>query len=385
MRKEWYTDETDKTDFTDLTIPCRFYLPVRSMFCFFFCFMKASNLLIVFIFIAAFSFTARAQPCGGGLNTLTVTDANGQPVKEVKIAVRPTGQIDERLPDQMFRQEKDAPEKWKIEFLMMQKMVEKYLITMTAPGYVPHQQEVNFTSCGQHDLEAKLERLDPGKSFFLTGTVSDEEGRILRGTHVVVVADAVPDKADKSARRGPPPQIETFSDDDGKYRMEIALGKYYVVFYREGLEPARVYHNVENKKAGSVTRLDGEIKFEPPAAGAKDGFGNVWNGLINLEGRVLDRVGRAIEGATLTFTPVDLNAGKADKKEIGADKKDIVVKAGWLQYQVFLKPGVYRLRVEAGGYAPYVIERYRVQTAVFATYLSLDVVLEGKPLPGKHK
>ena len=91
----------------------------------------------------------------------------------------------------------------------------------------------------------------------------------------------------------------------------------------------------------------------------------------------MDRVGRAIEGATLTFTPVDLNAaGKADKK-------DIVVKAGWLQYQVFLKPGVYRLRVEAGGYAPYVIERYRVQTVVFATYLSLDVVLEGKPLPGK--
>lgn len=319
--------------------------------------MKFHRFLIAIIFLAVFCTANFAQLCGQYTTTLVITDKAGEQLKDLRVHTRPLGK-DERQPHQFFRQNEMAREKWTVTFPEHQSLREQYRLVITAPGFAVFTKDITFPNCGQQKFDIVLEKLDPKESFFLAGTVSDEEGRMLRGAEIVATIN-----------EGEGARTSTFADENGRYRMELALGKYAIAFRREGL-PAAFVLNVENRIGGSVRTLDGVLKYDGYMEGISNS-GKKWYEIITVRGNIRDRVGLPIGDAKIIFT--------------GSDKKDLSFTPLYQgHYEIQIKAGTYRLRVEAGGYETFIIERYRVPP-VIERYIDLDVVLEGKRLPRGRK
>jgi hypothetical protein len=199
--------------------------------------MKFFYLIVAFIFIAVFSFSASAQLCGSFGVTLNVHDNELNPVKDHTIRIVPW--LKDELKGKVFEPVPDKPGASEIKLSEGHVVIGKYKIIVSAPGFLDTEKAIDFPHCIRLSYDILLLKKKE-KYRTVTGHVSDDEGRSANYIGVTFTGE---DGASRSVS----------TDFIGNYEIKLKPGKYTVTVKKSRLSP------YENKKF--MVPADGKIEL----------------------------------------------------------------------------------------------------------------------------
>lgn len=187
--------------------------------------MKTLAALILILF--AMFITGHAQACGAFYISVTVQHADGTPINNANVAMRP-GTTDETQ-GKKFERDKQDPSKFVIQYSEGTVFKTPQLVSVTAPGYYTAEIPAIFTSCENLAAVVKLSRKGlPAHAVWefkvnVNAEADGEDERFIHGAKLTVV-----DAAGRSE------DVEGF--DKGYAFFDLPNGKYLFKFSAPGYE-----------------------------------------------------------------------------------------------------------------------------------------------------
>jgi hypothetical protein len=293
--------------------------------------MKASYLIVALICVVAFSFSVRAQYCGGYSVKVFVHDSDLEPVKNLALKLTPLGK--DELDGAKFEPATYSAGVYELKLRENGILLkEKYKLEVSARGFGSVEKVITFPYC--QDLVHYILMLGPGQArAVVSGKVADEDGELISYARMIFTA------ADKT-------QQTVNADIDGNYEIRLKPGDHTVKIYSVG-SIFLLQQNVTVPPSGVVV-LDPKIKGKEK--------------LTEVTGSIYDPLGAVILDAEIAFFNRE---GKAIKAKPNANG----------QYSVMLPAGgPYSVQVVGWGFEKFTVERYFVPF-LRKGQMTLDIML----------